>query len=403
MEINTIWMIKFEFDIPKKLFLIGFLCLITTTAFSQQTLSESEYRIIADRIKKEIQDSLVLFNDSTQRKEKTLQFSGYIETYYSYDFAQQQSHVHLPFMYSYNRNNEFNLNLGMIKLAYATNRVHANIAFMAGTYTNENLSAEPGVLKNVMEANVGFKLAKNKNLWLDAGIFPSHIGFESAVGKDCWILTRSILAENSPYYEAGVKVSYKSNHEKWFLSGLVLNGWQQIYRPDGNNTPAFGHQLTFTPNSHMMFNSSSFIGSNTPDSVRLMRYFHNFYTQIQLHEKLGLIAGFDFGFQQKSKHSSQYNNWFSPVLILKYSPFKKWNFAARGEFYSDRNGVMIAANTANGFQTWGYSLNVDYAILDNLLWRIEARRMTSKDALFTLENQLYKSKLFLTTSLAISF
>jgi hypothetical protein len=77
--------------------------------------------------------------------------------------------------------------------------------------------------------------------------FASHIGFESAIGKDCWNLTRSILADNSPYYESGAKLSYTSKNEKWFISGLILNGWQRIQRVEGNNLPAFGHQLTFKP------------------------------------------------------------------------------------------------------------------------------------------------------------
>jgi hypothetical protein len=77
--------------------------------------------------------------------------------------------------------------------------------------------------------------------------------------------------------------------------------------------------VTFKPSSKITLNSSSFIGSDTPDSTKQMRYFHNFYGQFQVHENLGLIVGFDIGAQQKSKGSSDYNNWFSPVLIVKYS------------------------------------------------------------------------------------
>ncbi len=42
---------------------------------------------------------------------------------------------------------------------------------------------------------------------------PSHIGFESAVGSDCWNLTRSILAENSPYFESGIKLNYTNKKQ----------------------------------------------------------------------------------------------------------------------------------------------------------------------------------------------
>lgn len=116
-------------------------------------------------------------------------FSGYLETYYSYDFGNPDNHLRPGFFYSHNKHNELNLNLGLAKVNYAKDNVRANFALMAGTYPQYNLAAEPSLLKNVYEANVGVKIYKSKNLWVDAVIMPSHIGFESAIGKDCMNLT----------------------------------------------------------------------------------------------------------------------------------------------------------------------------------------------------------------------
>lgn len=339
-------------------------------------------------------------NDNTK---SPLTISGYAEIYYAFDFNKPQDHNRPGFAYSYTRHNEVTLNLGMIKAAYLKENVRANLALMAGTYSNANLAAEPGVLKNIFEANAGVKISKKNNLWVDAGIFASHIGFESAIGKDCWNLTRSILADNSPYYESGVKLSYTSPNEKWFISSLLLNGWQRIQRVDGNNSPAFGHQLTYKPNSKITLNSSSFIGNDKADSVKQMRYFHNFYGQFQVTDKLGIIAGFDIGAEQKSKGSSQYNSWYSPVLIVKLSPNTKNNIAARVEYYNDKNGVIISTVTPNGFKTWGYSLNYDYLIRENVLWRIEGRGFLGKDKTFVKNGSATNTNLFMVTSLAISF
>ncbi len=333
----------------------------------------------------------------------TLKFSGYLETYYLYDSGNPSDHNRPGFVYAFNRHNEITLNIGMIKAAYETDKVRGNLALMTGTYANANLSAEPGVLKNIYEANAGVKISKTKNLWVDAGIFASHIGFESAIGKDCWNLTRSILADNSPYFESGVKISYTSDDNKWFASGLILNGWQRIQRVDGNNTPAFGHQLTYKPNAKVTLNSSSYVGNDSPDSIRQMRYFHNLYGQFQLSEEFGLIIGFDLGAQQKSKDSNDYNTWFAPEVIARYSPSDKVSIAARCEYYSDENGVVIATNTPNGFKTFGYSLNLDYNIASNVMWRVEVRDLSSKDKIFTLDNQPSTQNYFITTAIAISF
>lgn len=333
-----------------------------------------------------------------------LKVSGYLETYYVYDFGNPADHNRPDFLYSFNRHNEVNLNFGFIQAEYDDDKVRGKLALMTGTYANANLAAEPGVLKNIFEANAGVKISKTKNLWVDAGIFGSHIGFESAIGANCWNMTRSILAENSPYFLSGAKISYTSDNEEWFLSGLVLNGWQRIQRVDGNQTPAFGHQLTWTPTEKVTLNSSSFVGSDTPDSTRQMRYFHNFYGQFQLSDKFGLIAGFDIGAQQKAEGSSDYNTWYSPVLIAQYTPTEKLAISARAEYYSDEGEVIVATGTPNGFQTFGYSLNLDVQVRENVLWRIEGRTFNSReDNIFMDSNQdPTQSNYFVGTSLSIA-
>lgn len=341
---------------------------------------------------------------SQDEKPSPFTLTGYLETYYVYDFNQPIKNTRPGFIYSFNRHNEVNLNLGFVKGSYNTDNVRANLALMTGTYANANLAAEPGVLKNILEANAGVKIAKNKNLWMDAGIFTSHIGFESAIGKDCWNLTRSILADNSPYYEAGAKISYTTDNGKWFLSGMVLNGWQRMQRADGNSLPSFGTQITFKPTASVTLNSSSFIGTDKPDSARQMRYFYNFYGIFQVTAKLGITAGLDYGVEEESPESSSKNTWYSPVVIIRYSATDKLSFAVRGEYYDDEHGVIIVTGTPNGFKTSGVSFNVDYAVTPNVLWRTEFRNFTSKDDVFVKdEDQATKTDTFIGTSLAVSF
>lgn len=347
--------------------------------------------------------STIAFAQTDSTKTSPLTISGYGEVYYSYDFGNPENHNRPGFTYSHNRHNEVNLNLGLIKAVYQKENVRANLGLAAGTYMNANYSAEQGVLKNVFEANIGVKLSKTQNIWIDAGILPSHIGWESAIGKDNWTLTRSIAADNSPYFETGARLSYTTENGKWYMSALVLNGWQRIQRVDGNNTPAFGHQLTYKLNDKITLNSSSFIGNDKPDSLRQMRYFHNLYGTFQLNKKLAVTAGFDIGAEQKSKGNEQYNSWYTPVLMVKYFPTEKSSITARGEYFSDKNGVIIATGTPNGFKTFGYSVNYDYNIAQNVVWRVEGRGFTSKDKVFFREEDPVKDNFFLTTSIAISF
>jgi hypothetical protein len=342
--------------------------------------------------------------DSTKQQSNPLTFSGYIEPYYGYDFNKPVDNNRPPFVYSYNRHNEFNVNLAYLKASYNEDRVRGNFAIGAGTYMNTNYSAEPGVLKNIFEADAGFKISKKKNLWVDAGIMPSHIGFESAVGKNCWTLTRSIVADNTPFFESGAKISYTTNDSKWFFSAMGLNGWQRITRVGGNSLMSWGTQITFTPSSKLSINYSTFFGTDLPDTVRVWRYYHNLYGIFQLTGKLGLILDLDIGQQQSGKGSSTLYTWYSPVAMVRFTPNAQWAFAVRGEYYTDEHGVMIGTNTANGFKTFGASFNIDRNISDHFVWRAEIKTLSSKDAVFVKPNTTSTTdNTVLTTSFAIAF
>ena len=339
----------------------------------------------------------------TDSSKSSVTFSGYAEAYYSYDFNNPGNHERPSFFYNFNRHNEVNLNLGFINASYTSKNIRANFGLMAGTWAQYNYSAEQPLLRNLWQANMGVKLCKNKNFWLDAGVLPSHIGFESAIGKGCDALTRCMIGDNTPSYEGGVKIGYTSDNSKWFLSALVVNGWQRIARPEGNNTPVFGTQITFTPSTNATLNYSTFIGNDKPDTVSQMRYYHNFYALLHPTKKLGVTVGFDYCMEQKSKGSSEYNTLYSPVLILRYKCCDKMAIAARGEYYMDQNGIIIATGTANGFQTVGYSLNLDILPTDNSVIRFEIRNLTSMDKIFMMGNNTAHQNTFATTSFAVSF
>jgi len=343
------------------------------------------------------------YSQEEQPKTSPITLSGYIEAYYAYDFSRPTNNTRPEFFYSYNRHNEVNINLAYVRAAYATDRVRANVGFMAGTYSNANLANEPGVLKNIWEANAGVKLSESKNLWIDAGILSSHIGLETAVGKDCWALTRSLQAEMSPYFESGARLSYTSANEKWYMAALVLNGWQRIRRPDGNSTPAFGTQVTFKPNSKVTLNSSTFIGSDKPDSARQMRYFHDLYAIVQLTKKFGVTAGLDYGVEQKTPGSNAVNPWLTSQLIARLALSSKLTLALRGEYIRDTRGVIISIPTPHGFQTTAVSTNLDYQITPNAVWRIELRSFHSQNPTYTTRTDISRNNTTVTTALAVSF
>jgi len=338
--------------------------------------------------------------DSTWQQKPELSILGFADVFYVYDFNQPQGTERQSFLFNHNRHNEFNLNLGLVKFAINHSKYRANFALHTGTYANDNYAAEPGVLKNIFEANIGVSLNKKNNLWFDAGILPSHIGFESAISMDNMTLTRSLLAENSPYFLTGAKLTFNPN-DKWEIAGLIVNGWQRIQRLEGNSLPSFGTQVNYSPTEKVTLNWSTFIGTDDPDNTRRMRYFNNLFGQFQLSEKFDLIAGFDIGIQQSAKGVSTYDFWLSPIFIGQYTINNTWKAAIRVEYYQDKTGIIIPTGTANGFQSTGLSLNMDYSPIQNIICRIEGRWLHSMDNVFETKTNMTNNNFIIGTSIAI--
>jgi hypothetical protein len=327
-----------------------------------------------------------------------LSFSGYLETYYAYDFNQPEAQAKLPFMYNYNRHNEFNSNIALLRAKVEYDNAYASIAFHSGTYVEDNYTNE--TTKIINEAYVGLFLDKAKKSIVELGILPSYIGFETATSASNLNLTRSLLAENSPYFMTGVKYTYKPN-DKWQFSGLVTNGWQRINKPNKNVSPALGSQIVYKPSEKSTFNWSTFVGKELYNNEWGMRYFSNWYWDKQWNTQWRTILGFDAGMQTDKSSNDKQLFWMSPVLVAQYALAPKWQTAFRVECYQDKNRVIVAAN--NEFKTIGTSFNIDYLVNEKVKLRTEARYLDSQGPRVTNDPYIVNDNFYLTTSLSFEF
>lgn len=306
--------------------------------------------------------------------------NAYAETYYIHDFSNQINTLRPSFFVSHHLVNEYSLNIGTIKCSFEKKRFKSTLALMTGSYVEANLAQEPKLIKNIYEANATLKLFSNKDLYLLAGIFNSHIGFESAIGADCYTLTRSIAADNSPYYESGLCLNYKKQHSKWYFGLLLLNGWQNIKWRNQNSIPSVGTQITFT-NPDFTFNSSNYFGNEGTNSLPVWRYFHNFYIIKNLTEKSKVVVDFDIGVQVVS-HTSKYHYWYSPQLVYIRNVTKKMDAAFRIEHYSDNEGVVVRKINSKALNVIGLSCNFDYKLNKNIVFRLEFKQLQNRSEIF---------------------
>lgn len=311
-----------------------------------------------------------------------IELRAFVDTYYGFDFDKPSNSYRQFFLYNHNRHNQFNVNLAFLQLNMDHERYRARLGVQGGTYVNDNYSNEPPALRYFSEASVGIKLLKKKNIWLDAGIFPSHIGFESAITSDNLNITRSLVAESSPYYLAGAKLNY-SFKKRWELELIACNGWQRIHAIPGNSLISFGSRITYTGDSFKL-NWSTFVGTDDPNPSRRMRYFSNIYSKHQIGKKLELIFNWDQGAEQKWKNSDEYNYWTGLAAVFRYSLTDQLKLGGRIEFYQDLNRVIMSGFAFQGFKTAGYSLNLDYFVAPGIQLRLEGRMLDFRNPIYVV-------------------
>lgn len=339
---------------------------------------------------------LILFCHQLQAQESQspkIQFFGYLEAYFNYDFNQPDNHLRPDFLYNFTRHNEFSINLALLKASYEDDHIRANLAIMGGTYAQFNLADEPAWAQMLNEVSLGVRL--NEKLWLDVGIMPSHIGFESWYGMDCWHLTRSLLAENSPYFLTGARFSYAYSDKTDFQLWLA-NGWQNVQRDSRNQSLAVGFGVNHRPFEGLEINYANFFGNENPQPIRMNRFFNNFYIQYEKNQ-WGITIGADYGIES---FFTTVHQWFGITASLRRQFHEKFFVAGRAEYYSDPVGIILN----EGLKVSGLSANLDYHINKSALLRLEARQFMSPEAIFSLpEAKFSKGNTAVTGSLAIRF
>lgn len=321
---------------------------------------------------------LLLSMVSVQAQEDRPQVHLFLDTCYGYDFNNPLSR-NRDYTTQPARHNEFNLNLGLIESKYTTENMRAHLSLQTGTYVQSTYAAEPLLAQWIAEASVGMKFLER--FWLDVGILPSHIGMESVVSKHNLNYTRSIMADNTPYYETGVRFSVDFS-EPFSGQVLLLNGWQNI--KENNSSKALGTQLQFKLWQGFIANWSTFLGNEQPDDQAVqMRFYNNFYGLWEVTPQLALALLFDIGWQQRQKNSDGWGTIFSTALQGRYKITPELAIGGRIEHYNDPEQIIVSTKTPQGYQVTSASLNVDVQLRENVLWRTEGRVFCSADPIYS--------------------
>lgn len=324
---------------------------------------------------------------------------GYLDAYYAYDFNKPTSGDR-PYFVSMSRHNEFTINLAYVSVKYSSSRLRGHFVPGFGTYINANYANESLSLKNIVEASAGIKLLRDKNIWLDAGVFGSPYTNESAISKDHLAYTRSFAPEYVPYYLSGVKLSIPLS-SKFNAYFYFLNGWQQIQ--DVNNNKSIGTQLEYRPTDFLLINWNTYIGNehSTQQSEFGTRYFTDLFF-IYSKNKWSATGCYYIGVQQRVNQGDAI--WWQANLIGRYSLTNKLSITGRIEYFDDPEEVHIAPTTGiSGFNSYSSSLGINYKVSENVLFRAEGRTFISDKEVYERSGEPVKNSNLITTNVTLWF
>jgi hypothetical protein len=344
-----------------------------------------------------------------------VKLGAFVDAYYAWDFGRPPSFDRsfiggTPFTTQPARHNEFNVNLAFIEARIEGARIRGRVALQAGTSVQSNYAAEPNngavsgasMARHIQEAVAGYEL--RDNLWVDGGIYLSHLGMESWISRDNPTYTRSLVAEYSPYYQSGVKATWKPT-TAMTAQLHVVNGWQNI--SENNSSKGVGARIDYAPSSTT---TMSYYNLITEESGNRLRTFNGVGAKLN-RGKMTVTGEADVGTQQRSVPDGRSASWYGLSAIARYQLTGVVAVAGRLERYNDPDQVMVATGTnvdgvPNGaLRADGGSFGIDISPQSRLNWRTEIRASTNRSAIFPDGAAVEPRKLNAVTvsSLAITF
>ncbi len=297
------------------------------------------------------------------------------------------------------RSDEFNINLAHLEVRLSAKDVRGVLSLHTGTSVKATYAAETNnreLSQIIHEAWAGYQVAEG--FWIDAGIYPAPYTWETWLSKENKTYSHSMVTEFVPFYQTGIR-GYWQPIETFNASLNLINGWQNI--SENNNGKAIGLSLAFNPLPYVSFAYNNFIGNEQPSGMPVeMLYFNDICLRLGNDGKFQVDMTYDFGTQ---KVDSVNRVWMGAALVAKIPFGEKFAFGLRGEYYKDEFQVIYKTGTDKGFDGFGASINFDFQLSKNLVWRTEGRMLQATTPLFASKRGNSKRSGFTVSSFALSF
>jgi len=297
---------------------------------------------------------------------------GFVDTYFSWNFARPQSHTNRLRNFDITEN-QFVVSAAEVDFQKTASPIGFRIDASLGSASDVIHSGSSESLKFVQQAYLTAVLPIGAGLTVDAGKFVTHMGFETIKAKDNFNYSRSFLfAWAIPYYHLGLRASYPLR-DNLAITLHLLNGWNNVAVNSGKT---FGTTVSFAPTPSLSLVANWIGGPEQPDSVGSdFRHVFEGILTFQATDRLAL--GVDGMYGTESSPGGTVT-WKGVALYGRYGLSANSFLSARAEVYSDPQGYT----TALAQDLKEVTLTYEYRFLVNLMARAEYRYDWSTSSAF---------------------
>jgi hypothetical protein len=280
---------------------------------------------------------LALLSVAAPARGASLSFSGMADAFLGWDSAQPHDGS-VSLLTAGARSQLPTVNLVSLGAVLDAGGFHLHLRLGAGTSLDLLHAPEPSLpagseaFRYLMEAWLGYTIPVGRGLTIDAGLFPSHIGFEVFPTVDNWSYTHAFMAELSPYYQVGVRAIYPlSDH--LVAQVLWLNGWGLVDQDRGFKSG--GAQLQWS-SEKLTATLNFFGGPRFPDDGT--RWFGDLWAQVAPTPWLKIAGAFDLGVDARARGNV---TWYAGATYVRVEPLSRFAITLRADLFDDRDGGTI--------------------------------------------------------------
>lgn len=297
-----------------------------------------------------------LFAQEAPEKEepKPTTISGFVDTYFRYDFSKNPANNRTSFT---NSHNSFELGMASIKLEHTIGKVGfvADLGF--GKRAQEFSYNDNGVTQAIKQLYVTY--APKEWIKFTMGSWATHVGYELVDAPANRNYSMSYMFSWGPFFHTGVKAE-ASFGKSGFMLG-VANPTDYKLAPSGSKKSLLAqYSLAVTDNVKLYLN---YVGGQRPTDSMKTRQFDAVLTA-KLNDKFSMAYNGTF---QSAKSATQVarslkvtaKDWWGSAIYLNFDPSSVFGLTLRSEYFSDTDQLVAMSLAPEGAAVWANTLSAN--------------------------------------------